>query len=146
MNFIEFFKKFFRRFFNDSSIHGFNFIVRNELHFLEKFVFVPIIIWIFHEFDKRLILIYNNCHRLFWVLILLFSSFAAYLVFHGQFTRYRENPTVLSIELMPYGTFPRPSITICPVYSKNIYLKKYERLQNKYKWITQNGKRQNFLI
>lgn len=51
--------------------------------------------------------------------MLMLSSIAAYLVFHGQYVRFKQNPTVLSIQLMPYGTFPRPSLTICPKYSIN---------------------------
>lgn len=45
------------------------------------------------------------------------SSFAAYYVFLGQYTRYKENPTVLEVELVTHGEFARPGITICPKYA-----------------------------
>lgn len=59
----------------------------------------------------------------------MLGAFAAYFVFHGQLERFEKNPTVLSVELMPFGKFPRPSITICPKY-QNYSTNELENNQN----------------
>lgn len=80
---------------------------------------------------------HNSTHysnRMFWIATLIFSSIAAYLVFHGQYVRFKESPTVLSIQLMPNGEFPRPALTICPKYSEKRTNEEFDK-----KWMMKYG-------
>lgn len=36
------------------------------------------------------------------------------------FYRYEENPTVLSVDIVPYGEFERPSFTVCTTNYTNV--------------------------
>lgn len=87
-------KEYFHIFFEESSIHGFPYIVKKSIHV---------------------------CEKIFWLIVLILSTYAAYYVFNGQYTRYKENPTVLSVELITYRNFPKPGTTICPEFTPEIY-------------------------
>lgn len=87
--FVSVTKDFFKRFFEESSIHGFPYIVKKSIHI---------------------------CERIFWLIILLLSVLAAFYVFNDQYTRYKENPIVLTLEFVNSGYFAKPAVTICPIF------------------------------
>ncbi|KAL7034830.1 hypothetical protein ACKWTF_008123 [Chironomus riparius] len=80
------FREFFEEIFDSSSIHGFPYVIRRDFHVLEK---------------------------MFWLMILAVSFYCAQEAFSGQLKRYEDNPTVLSVDIVSYGEFDRPSFTIC---------------------------------
>lgn len=82
--------EFLHIFFAKSSIHCFPYVARRDFHLVE---------------------------RIIWLGVIVFSSCCAQLVFSGQWQRFNENPTVLSIEILSQGEFERPSFTICTNYT-----------------------------
>jgi hypothetical protein len=45
---------------------------------------------------------------------MLSISFAcAYFAFSGQLKRYEENPTVLSVDVVSFSEYSKPSFTVC---------------------------------
>ena len=78
--------KLIRSLFGGSSIHGFNYVVNQDLLLIEQ---------------------------IFWLIIITVSIYGTYFAFAGQLLRYNENPTVLSLEILSQGTFNRPSFTVC---------------------------------
>ncbi|CAO1413601.1 unnamed protein product, partial [Diamesa tonsa] len=78
--------KLARILFGKSSIHGFSYIVNQDLLFIEQ---------------------------IFWILSILSCIYGTYFAFSGQLMRYDENPTVLSLEILSQGIFNRPSFTVC---------------------------------
>lgn len=99
--------KLIRRLFGESSIHGFNYVVNQDLLFIEQ---------------------------IFWILAILFSIYGTYFAFAGQLLRYDENPTVLSLEILSQGIFNRPSFTVCTNFtSEETASKIVEKLWSKSK-------------
>lgn len=97
--------KLIRSLFGESSIHGFNYVVNQDLLFIEQ---------------------------LFWMLTIVFSIYGTYFAFAGQLMRYDENPTVLSLEILSQGIFNRPSFTVCTNFtSEETASKIVERLWKK---------------
>lgn len=97
--------KLIRSLFGESSIHGFNYVVNQDLLFIEQ---------------------------LFWMLTIVFSIYGTYFAFAGQLKRYEENPTVLSLEILSQGIFNRPSFTVCTNFTnEETAIKIVERLWNK---------------
>lgn len=82
--------KLVRKLFGESSIHGFSYVVNQNLLFIEQ---------------------------IFWILSIVFCIYGTYFAFAGQLLRYDENPTVLTLEILSQGTFKRPSFTACINYT-----------------------------
>ncbi|KAG5680577.1 hypothetical protein PVAND_010074 [Polypedilum vanderplanki] len=85
---LESISEFFVKVFETSSIHGFPYISRHDLHLLEK---------------------------LFWILILSVNFAFAYFAFSDQLNRYVENPTVQSVEMVSFSEIAKPSFTVCTI-------------------------------
>ena len=99
--------KLVRILFGESSIHGFSYVVNQDLLFIEQ---------------------------IFWILSILFCIYGTYTAFAGQLMRYEENPTVLSLEILSQGIFDRPAFTVCSNFSNeetaSKIVKKYWNMSN----------------
>lgn len=74
----------------ESSVHGLPHLVAKERHWLE---------------------------RVIWAVIVVISIYCSYAVCLSTWTRYQENPTVLTLETdYRHWTYRPPAVTICPAF------------------------------
>ncbi|XP_050540284.1 pickpocket protein 11-like [Daktulosphaira vitifoliae] len=105
--------KFINLFFSSSNIHGFNHLTHENRHFIEK---------------------------LLWVIVICFCIYGAKQIGESTWTRYQENPTVISME-RDYKEWSTalPAITLCP--TDNLDNQKFEEIiEKEYPGISEDEK------
>ncbi|XP_050438903.1 pickpocket protein 11-like [Adelges cooleyi] len=95
--------KFVNLFFSSSNIHGFNHLTTEKRHFIERFL---------------------------WVIAICFCIYGSVVLGTSTWTRYQENPTVISME-RDYKEWSTalPAVTLCPI--NNMDEQKFEEMVEK---------------